>query len=209
MKPQYLKDYHPNLLSWNEFENIINIRPLMTQEKVHILSPEAHLVWENDVWTTNPGCYPPTVLREAIQKYVCWFSEMSRTTETINNLAYKIEKEFKSAVDAHIYSCIDIDQKHPFGIHFDDNDNIIVQCEGKTHWKIWDKVDPNQYNQNMEMDTEPIIDSIMEPGDAVQIPAHYPHLATSTTSRLSVSFPMPEPTANWGGIYQEREWVRL
>ena len=67
MKPQYLKDYHPNLLSWNEFENIINIRPLMTQEKVHILSPEAHLVWENDVWTTNPGCYPPTVLREAIQ----------------------------------------------------------------------------------------------------------------------------------------------
>ena len=59
------------------------------------------------------------------------------------------------------------------------------------------------------MDTEPIIDSIMEPGDAVQIPAHYPHLATSITSRLSVSFAMPVSTENWGGIYQEREWVRL
>ena len=99
MKPQYLKDYYPNLLSWHEFENIINIRPLMTQEKVHILSPEANMLWENDIWTTNPGCYPPTVLREAVQRYVCWFTEMSRTTETINNLAYKIEKEFKSAVN--------------------------------------------------------------------------------------------------------------
>ena len=29
------------------------------------------------------------------------------------------------------------------------------------------------------------------------------------TSRLSVSFAMPVPTDPWGGIYQERDWVKL
>ena len=75
--------------------------------------------------------------------------------------------------------------------------------------RFGDKVDPNQYNENMEMDTEPIIDSIMEPGDAVQIPAHYPHLATSTTSRLSVSFPMPEPTAKLGWNISRKRMGKL
>ena len=209
MKPQYLKDYYPNLLSWHEFENIINIRPLMSQERVHILAPEAEMFWDNDVWTTNPGCYPPTVLREAIKKYTCWFTEMSRSTETLNAATHKLELECKSAVDAHIYSCIK-PEDHPFGIHFDGNDNVIVQCEGKTHWKVWDEVfDREQYSKQMNIVSEPIIDTIMEPGDAVFIPAYYPHLATSITSRLSVSFAMPVPTDPWGGIYQERDWVRL
>tara|TARA_B100001250_G_scaffold280400_1_gene242736 strand:- start:441 stop:1070 length:630 start_codon:yes stop_codon:yes gene_type:complete len=209
MKPNYVKGYHPNLLSWNEFENIINIRPLMTQERVHILTSDLDMSWDNDVWTTNPGCYPPSVLEEAIQNYTCWFTEMSRSTETLNNATHKLEQEFNSAVDAHIYSCRNLDY-HPFGIHFDRSDNVIVQCEGTTHWKIWGEVfDREQYSKQMNIVSDPVINTVMEPGDAVFIPAYHPHLATTMTPRLSVSFAMPVPTEPWGGIYQERHWVRL
>ena len=52
----------------------------------------------------------------------------------------------------------------------------------------------------------------MKPGDAIWIPKHYPHLATSKTKRLSVSFPMApndflNPDDGW--VQEDRSWVKL
>ena len=43
----------------------------------------------------------------------------------------------------------------------------------------------------------------MRPGDAIWIPKYYPHLATSKTQRMSVSFPLKY------GLKQPREWIEL
>ena len=40
MKPKFVKQYCPELFSWKELEYLINIRPLMTQERSKILFQE-------------------------------------------------------------------------------------------------------------------------------------------------------------------------
>ena len=111
----------------------------------------------------------------------------------IYNVAQHLEQEYSleriTEVEAHIYSCYNVKKDHPFGIHFDVNDNIIVQCEGRTNFKVWDRVeDITQTNYRMYMKSLPILDVDMKSGDAIWIPRYYPHLATSKTRRLSISF---------------------
>ena len=38
MEAHFEKDYYQDLLSWEELECLINIRPLMTSEKVKIIA---------------------------------------------------------------------------------------------------------------------------------------------------------------------------
>ena len=196
MEPKFIKQYHPELFSWEELEYLINIRPLMTQERSKILfEKETHFKWEATDWQKNENCYPPTLIRKLIEENVCYFTDMSRCTEKINAFAKNIEDEYKRQTDAHIYMCRNIELEHPFGIHSDDNDNIIVQCEGITNFKVWSKSE------------KLILDVDMESGDAIWIPMYYPHLATSKTKRLSVSFPI-----NKNYIEQSREdrkWVKI
>ena len=54
------------------------------------------------------------------------------------------------------------------------------------------------------MDSSPILDVDMKPGDAIWIPRYYPHLATSKTKRLSVSFPITDQISP-----ASRAWIRL
>ena len=206
-------DYEPNywydLFSWRELERLINIRPLMSTDRVVPLSNKS-VSWDNDTWVTNPNCFPPHIIKELIEEDVLYIKEMSRATEKINQLADEIEKEYGYQTDAHIFIDKNPSATHPLGAHMDDNDNVIVQCEGETNWKVWDKVPliPDDRKQwvNMDLDKAPTLDVTLLPGDAVWIPKFHPHLATSVTSRLSVSFPSRgEETTE----FQNREWVKV
>ena len=131
---------------------------------------------------------------------------MSRCTKKINDFAARLEKKYNAPVDAHIYMCRNSKLEHPFGVHFDRSHNVIVQCEGTTIFKVWDKVEDIPQNCHLDLDNSPIIDVDMKPGDVIWIPAYYPHLATSKTSRLSVSFPIAlEPHSH----FEDRTWVEL
>ena len=203
----YQKNFGGKLFTWKELEHLINIRPLMDEKRVLVLNDEKFRWNDNDVWTINPDCYPPTLLKELIETQVCYIKEMSRATEKINAFAAQLEKIYRLPTDAHIYSCKNPDLKHPFGIHFDESHNVIVQCEGKTNFKVWDKVrGKEQNNCDMKLNEDPLLDVEMNSGDASWIPAYYPHLATSRTSRLSVSFPSTELN---DPFLQNRQWVKL
>ena len=69
---------------------------------------------------------------------------------------------------------------------------------------MWEEVEPTSgSNVNLTINDPPIMDIDMNHGDVIWIPKHYPHLASSKTPRMSVSFPLkPGPT-------QPREWVKL
>ena len=211
MKPKFIKQYHPELFSWKELEYLINIRPLMTQERSYILfEEETHFKWRSTGWQKDKNCYPPSLMRKLIEKHICYFSDMSRCTEKINEFAKNLEDEYKRQTDAHIYMCRNIELKHPFGTHFDRSDNVIVQCEGTTNFKVWNGVDSESNYTKMnpeELPGEPVLDVEMEPGDAIWIPMYYPHLATSRTKRLSVSFAIGTESLEKGT--EDREWVKI
>ena len=60
---------------------------------------------------------------------------------------------------------------------------------------------------NIGITDEPLLDVIMNPGDMVWIPEHYPHHAISITPRLSVSFPIQIHHEN--GDMEDRHWFKF
>ena len=212
---KFKKNYKPDLLSWNEMANIINNRPLMNDKRVKLLANSRRYEWLCTKWTKDPNCFPPSLIRKLLDNIMMYFVDMSRATEKINDFAKQMEDDYGKQTDAHIYVCRNLEIKHHFGIHYDFNHNLIVQCEGMTNFKVWDEVknvDRNLkgigINTRMEMDAEPIIDVDMESGDAIWIPKHFPHLATSLTPRLSVSFPLSE-YSDTNVIREDRTWITL
>ena len=207
MIPKFEKGYCPDLLSWKELSNILNIRPLMSTSRVKVFIKE-NLTWQNNYWCSDANCYPSGVLEQVIEESgVCAFIDMSRSTEKINEFAKNLEDEYDQEVDAHIYLCRNLKIKHPFGIHFDTSDNVIVQCEGETNFKVWDIIkDKSAPLSNMSITDTPLLDVDMKKGDAIWIPKYYPHLATSNTQRLSVSFPFNRKIDNTRR--EDRHWIK-
>ena len=212
---KFKKNYKPDLLSWNEMANIINTRPLMSDKRVMLLGDSERYKWLCSNWTKDPNCFPPSLIKKILDDIMIYFVDMSRATEKINDFAKQIEDDYGKQTDAHIYVCRNLEIKHHFGVHYDFNHNLIVQCEGKTNFKVWDEVknvDRNLkgigINTRLEMEVEPIMDVDMESGDAIWIPKHFPHLATSLTPRLSVSFPLSE-YSDTNLIREDRTWITL
>ena len=212
---KFKKNYKPDLLSWNEMANIINTRPLMNDKRVKLLGNTRRYEWLCSKWTKDPNCFPPSLIKKLLDNIMIYFVDMSRATEKINDFAKHIEDDYGKQTDAHIYVCRNLEIKHHFGVHYDFNHNLIVQCEGKTNFKVWDEVknvDRNLkgigINTRLEMEVEPIMDVDMESGDAIWIPKHFPHLATSLTPRLSVSFPLSE-YSDTNLIREDRTWITL
>ena len=193
-----IKKFYPNLFTWSELEYLLNIRPLMNTERVIIYDEvrsriDKHL-WKNSPWTIDTDCYPSSLLNEYINKYVCIFEDMSKCSFNINKVANFLEKKFNRPVDAHVYVCRNVNATHPFGIHTDKVDNLIVQCEGKTNFKVWD------IGGNL------IQNHVMIPGDAIFIPKSFPHEAITITPRMSVSFPLHTDTTT---TFEDRTWIKL
>ena len=211
LETKFVKGYLHNLLTWDELSNLINIRPLMSSKRVQLLNLNKRVEWKNTVWNADSNCIPPSLIRSLLDELVIYFVDMSRATRSINDFAKTIEDEYGRQVDAHIYVCRNLEIEHPFGAHYDFSDNIIVQCEGMTNFKVWKEVkldSKDKINTNLQMDSDPILDVNMEAGDAIWIPRHYPHQATSLTPRLSVSFPL----SSHENILNEREdrnWITL
>jgi hypothetical protein len=204
MKVKFKRGYYRNLFTWKELSTLINIRPLMSsRHRVEVFSLGKKWKWKNSPWTPDPSCYPPSVMKECLTSYMCQFGDMSRCSKKLNDLAKRLEEEYNMTADAQVYTCPNIKLDHPFGIHFDKSDNVIVQCEGRTNFKVWEKVEPDSEESKLTIEDPPIMDVEMRPGDAIWIPKYYPHLATSRTKRMSVSFPLVE------GEKQPREWVKL
>ena len=206
--PNYIENYKPNLFSWEEFAYLINIRPLMTTGRVNICVPyRMKMGWKRTNWTLDPNTIPPTLLRTCIEGHLVNLVDMSRATEKINAFCKELEDEYQLQTDAHIFSCRNTNIPHPFGAHFDQSHNVIVQCEGETNFKVWDAVtDLDQQPNQMVIEEDPILDVLMKPGDAIWIPVLHPHLATSKTPRLSVSFPI-WPHSSLEQASEDRTWV--
>ena len=147
-----------------------------------------------------------------MEEHICYLKDMSRCTEKVNAFSKKVEDIYQQEVDAHIYMCRNIDRIHPFGIHFDWSHNVIVQCEGQTNFKVWDEIEPSKAKEMLNthkstlltLSSDPILDVEMKPGDAIWIPRFYPHLATSRTKRLSISFAFNKKLDR---ITEDRNWV--
>ncbi len=214
-KAKFEKGYCKDLLNWKGLETIINTRPLLTRWRVRVPIEDKEFTWPIDKWMTEPETYPASAMKELIDTKTFYIVDASKFTKKLNDFCKNIEETYEKCCDAHIYICKNLNENHPFGIHFDYVDNIIVQCEGITNFRVWDSslIDPMGSNQKLtfvdDEEDDTLLDVIMEPGDAIWVPKHCPHQAISKTERFSVSFPMDDFEFDGVKYYQERDWQTL
>lgn len=205
-KPFYMKDQIHDIFSWKELEQLLNLRPFCSTNRL-IPYRIKEQTWPNQAWLSSVNTWPPSILKKILNETMFYFSDASRVNKKVNQLCKELERTLGLPTDAHIYFNVSEHLDQGFKIHWDYSHNLIVQVTGTTNFKIWDfeKEDEN-IREVDELDRDPIIDVIMNPGDLVFVPVFHWHRAVSLTKRCSISFPSIVDTKL---EMQDRNWIKL
>ena len=207
LKPAVFRQEFAKIFSWQDLENLLNLRPFVNAARFQVLNNGEGYQWDRQSWMSDVNTYPPTLLNDVINKHHCYFSDASRVNKEVNEVCADIENSFgdvRGSADAHIYFNLNV-TSNGFGIHWDTSHNLIIQMEGETRFEVWDEGVMGERNMNF-LPEQPIISEVLVPGDAIFIPMRVYHRATSLTKRLSISFPFVvreelQP--------QERHWIKI
>lgn len=204
-KPFYEKNVINDLFSWQELENLLNMRPFVSSSRF-VMTKDDEYKWPMQSWLSDVNTWPPTIIDKVIREDVCYLSDCSRVNKKINNICKSIEEKWNYPTDAHIYFSFKTGKNSKgFSKHWDYNSNIIIQIDGQTNFKIWNKK-VKEGNRQIKIEEEPMMDVILNPGDVIFIPKFMVHQAISLSKRLSISFPM---SAILDGTSQDRHWIKI
>lgn len=204
-RPLLLEEKFNDIFSWAELENILNLRPFVNSSRFSTVGNHPYS-WENQAWLSDVNTFPPSLMQKVIQERLCVITDASRISHKVNQICSELESFFvNSAVDSHVYFTCAENLDDSFGIHWDTSHNLIIQIEGQTEFKAWDEWSARNRNVT-SLPSEPIINTILNPGDAVFVPKQYYHSAFSKSKRMSISFPINfEQNAN----SQDRHWIKI
>ncbi len=204
LQPSHFINAFPNIFSWRELENLLNLRPFVNHQRLKFINKEEYS-WNNQGWLTDVNTYPPTLLERELRTNLCSIIDASRVNKKVNSICKELESTFtNSCVDAHIYFTVAEDLSRGFGIHWDNSHNLIVQVEGSSRFQIWG-CDVKEKNVE-HLEESPLIEVVMSSGDAIFVPMKVYHRAISLSKRLSISFPISYETKFEP---QDRHWVEL
>lgn len=190
MTPHFGKT-ESNLFSREEFEILLNFRPISGQKRFIPCSEGFTFKWWPTVWQTDPSAWPNNYIREVINETSIYFRDCSKINKKINNFSLMLENLFNKPVDCHIYYSHKLQNK-TFGKHNDEQHNVIVCAEGK---------------QNCEVFGDQTISKVMSPGDYVFIPKHIDHRITPMEEkRISLSFCV---SADENLNFEDRGWINV
>jgi ribosomal protein L16 Arg81 hydroxylase len=204
-KPAFFKGVFDKFFTWKDLENLLNLRPFVNADRCKIINQKTYN-WQRQTWMSDVNTFPPSILDTEIRQFHCYLSDASRANEKTNAICAELEQTFSGgASDAHIYFNLAETPDNGFGIHWDFSHNLIVQMEGQSKFQVWDDTVVGDRNVTF-LSEQPIIDVVMEPGDAVFVPLNVYHQATSMSKRLSISFPI---SFNNETATQERHWIKI
>ena len=140
LKPFYMQKAIHGIFSWKELEHLLNFRPVVNNQRFHLNVNYEHQ-WPNQAWLSDINTWPTNLLEFRLKKYSAYFSDMSKVNGKVNMLCGQLESIFGWPTDAHIYFSI-VDEyleTSGFSSHWDWSHNLIVQVEGTSQHKIWNK----------------------------------------------------------------------
>lgn len=195
----YIKNIAPKLFSFEDLEQLLNLRPFINNSRFIIATDSYSYSWDDTpFWLTDFNSYPADLLDSIIKEHVCYLCDCSRVNKQINSICEELESISGYAVDAHIYfnfkdAIKDSDHPLGFGKHKDVNHNLIICTEGSMKINLWieDSIDPTEYTLTI--------------GDGVVIPKGVYHQIIPLEKRISISFAIsPDET-----VFQTRKWLSL
>lgn len=112
----------------------------------------------------------------------------------VRHLAVSLERTLRARVYVNSYA--GWRTENGFDIHWDDHDVLILQVEGRKHWKVWEPTRLFPFKDDVveapEPGSDPMWSGILQQGDVLYIPRGWWH----------VVFPLDEPTLHLTvGIY--------
>lgn len=197
--PLYIKNIAPNLFSFEDLEQLLNLRPFVNNTRFLLAADSYSYSWsDTPFWLTDFDSYPADLLDSIIKEHVCYLRDCSRVNKQINSICEELESISGYAADAHIYFSFKDVIKEPeypvgFGKHKDANDNLIICTEGSMKINLWIE------------DSDKPVEYTLRKGDGVVIPKGVYHQIIPLEKRISVSFAIsPDET-----VFQTRKWLSL
>lgn len=202
-----VKNAFDNILTIEQFEQLLNLTPFTNVDRFRPTFKIPGYTWDVPDWSSGTNHWPNSLVNNLINTGICFMRDCSRVNANINNICAVLEQQINRPVDAHIYFSKTGNCVKGFGVHKDVSHNLIIQVQGTTDWKVGTKT-YNDLPKNLDdfLDGDSLsIDTILEPGDAIFVPAHTYHSANSLSKRISISFPIPADTDP--SHFEERTWI--
>ena len=117
-------------------------------------------------------------------------SNCSILNEKLKSFISSIQNCFHVSADIHIYGSKGGGTS--FTPHTDIPANFMIQVEGETKWIVFKNKISNllkMQHTSVPDELEPLIETILKPGDLLYVPSRYYHCAIPKTPRLSISIP--------------------
>lgn len=186
----------PSLYTYKEFENLINLRSFLVDKRLTPAQDHKRYEWLTPEWHTQVNCWPLSAIKQILKYSAIYIRDCARASRKINGFSEKLESVFKEPVDCHIYFSNNSKVSKSFGKHKDKNHNVIVICEGKVNFKIYDG--------------NKIMNKNLTKGDYAFVPAGVYHkVEPLTNKRLSCSFPVDLTMTSHSKVFEEREWLTI
>ncbi|WP_374469498.1 cupin domain-containing protein [Phenylobacterium sp.] len=87
--------------------------------------------------------------------------------------------DFACSSQANLYACWGTSQG--FDVHWDDHDVLVIQVEGRKHWRLYGATRPSPTRKDLHAEhpkpAVPIEELVLEPGDILYLPRGYWHAA--------------------------------
>ena len=180
-----------DVLSWDKVEYCLNNPQFFRINLPHNNIPHYYRNWG------DKEVPDPKDIFEAVNNGRTFIIEnYSWCDETSRQLMDAFEAVFPSCQgEMHVYGGTSTHQSFP--IHQDLANNFIIQCEGETHWTVYNDRASNLLSHRETMDAKlseklltVAIDCTLKKGDVLYIPARCYHRAQPDSRRLSLSVPM-------------------
>jgi ribosomal protein L16 Arg81 hydroxylase len=193
-KPIVINNFIENvemLVSWQEVENVFNKNECswrILDDNQDLEVPLVQTEWVGQVQNKD-------FIHEHIKRGKTFaFNRYSYHNIHTKFLSAEIEKLFNVTCDMHVYGCTS-SESSSFPVHYDFPTNFIIQCYGSCDWVIYKNKASGLIDQLKnkgaidQSKLEKQIETKLQPGDMVYIPAMQYHAAFPDSPRLSLSIP--------------------
>lgn len=196
-KPHFFKQLLPNvsdIVSWQDVERCFNNPALYNFEMIGPDNVKIDIPMHKKAWVFSKPVQDKAFMIDHINRgYGMVIMDYAFYSEKTNELMRVFENIYNVNACIHVYG--GLEGSKSFGIHEDYPSNFIIQADGKTHWKVYNNRISSLYRTGTmngklrDEDLDLAIDVVLEPGDALYIPARAYHQAMPMGRRLSMSIP--------------------
>ena len=186
-----INEFDPqSIISWKEVENYLNNPYFYGKHQIFIIEDEIVKPLEEKIYPwSDVSRFSSREIFEYINSGKAFYcSNFNKFNNKCNSLSAEVYENIPDInLDFHLYGGLK-KSAESFSIHRDTANNIILQIDGESHWKVYN-ADSSIEERNLSSDDrlQLLIDYTLKPGDLLYIPTGNYHKCCPLSKRLSIS----------------------